>query len=108
MTMTFSVGASLGSSLCRPFEWEEWDGGGCRELEEIHVPMDNRPSARIRRARMVGTTIGFQELNEKWPCSKPDGGKTKRSTHINYTLLEIDTVRTKLVEFSDKVVCLIF
>ena len=46
----------------------------------------------------------FHDLNEKWPFSKPAGGKTKSSTHINYTSLGNDTLRTNLAEFSDRLV----
>ena len=42
--------------------------------------------------------ISFQDLNEKWPYSKPACGKTKSSTHINYTSLESNTFLTNLAE----------
>ena len=52
--------------------------------------------------------ISFQDLNEKWPFSKPTGEKTERSTHINYTSLERNTLRTTLAEFSDRGVRFVF
>ena len=52
--------------------------------------------------------ISFKYLNGKWPFSEPACGKTKRSTHINYTSLENYTLRIYLADVSDKGVRLVF
>ena len=52
--------------------------------------------------------ISFQDLDEKWPFSKPAGGKCERSTHISYTSLERNSLRTNLAEFSDLGVRFVF
>ena len=54
------------------------------------------------------SSIGFQDVDEKWLALKPAGGKTKRSTHINYTSLRRNTLRTNLAEFSDRYIRFVF